>query len=66
MMKRMLVSYVALRGTSRGLRRGQTMTEYALILAGVAIVVFVAYQTMGQTITNMVEWGAIHNDLTSS
>jgi Flp pilus assembly pilin Flp len=66
MMKRMLVSYVALRETSRRLRRGQTMTEYALILAGVAIVVFVAYQTMGQTITNMVEWGAIHNDLTSS
>jgi Flp pilus assembly pilin Flp len=66
MMKRMLVSYVALRETSRRMRRGQTMTEYALILAGVAIVVFVAYQTMGQTITNMVEWGAIHNDLTSS
>ncbi len=30
--------------------RGQTMTEYALILAAVAVVVFVGYQTMGTTI----------------
>jgi Flp pilus assembly pilin Flp len=66
MMKRILGFYVALRESSRGLRRAQTMSEYALILAGVAIVVFVAYQTMGQAITGMVEWGAIHNDLTSS
>jgi Flp pilus assembly pilin Flp len=29
---------------------GQTMTEYALILAAVAIVVFVTYQMMGQNI----------------
>ena len=33
--------------------RGQTMAEYALILAAVAIVVFVGYQTMGTTITTM-------------
>jgi Flp pilus assembly pilin Flp len=32
------------------LARGQTMTEYALILAAVAVVVFAAYQTMGSTI----------------
>jgi Flp pilus assembly pilin Flp len=31
-------------------QRGQTMTEYALILAAVAVVVFVGYQTMGTTI----------------
>ena len=30
---------------------GQTMAEYALILAAVAVVVFVGYQTMGTTIT---------------
>jgi len=30
--------------------RGQTMTEYALILAAVAVVVFLGYQTMGTTI----------------
>jgi Flp pilus assembly pilin Flp len=33
--------------------RGQTMTEYALILAAVAVVVFVGYQTMGTTIGNL-------------
>jgi Flp pilus assembly pilin Flp len=34
----------------RGYRRGQTMTEYALILSAVAVVVFVGYQTMGTDI----------------
>jgi Flp pilus assembly pilin Flp len=33
--------------------RGQTMAEYALILAAVAIVVYVGYQTMGSTLTTM-------------
>ena len=32
------------------LKRGQTMTEYALILAAIAIVVYVAYNTLGQDI----------------
>jgi Flp pilus assembly pilin Flp len=32
------------------LTRGQTMTEYALILAAVAIAVFLTYQTMGNNI----------------
>jgi Flp pilus assembly pilin Flp len=27
--------------------KGQTMTEYALILSAVAVVVFLGYQTMG-------------------
>ncbi len=34
-------------------RRGQTMAEYALILAAVAVVVFVGYQTMGTTISSL-------------
>ena len=34
-------------------KRGQTMTEYALILSAVAVVVFVGYQTMGNTITGL-------------
>ena len=34
-------------------RRGQTMTEYALILAAVAVVVFVGYQTMGTVIGSL-------------
>jgi len=33
--------------------RGQTMAEYALILAAVAVVVYVGYQTMGSTITSL-------------
>ena len=36
-----------------GFARGQTMAEYALILAAVAVVVFVGYQTMGTTITTL-------------
>jgi len=58
--------YVRLRELLGGLRRGQTMSEYALILAAVALVVFVFYETMGQTIENLVEWGTIHNDLVAS
>jgi len=34
--------------------RGQTMTEYALILAAVAIVVYVAYNTLGQDIVALI------------
>ena len=30
--------------------RGQTMTEYALILLAVAVIVYAAYQTFGTTI----------------
>jgi len=37
----------------REYQRGQTMTEYALILAAVAVVVFVGYQTMGTTIGSL-------------
>ena len=38
---------------AREFNRGQTMAEYALILAAVAVVVFVGYQTMGTTITTL-------------
>jgi Flp pilus assembly pilin Flp len=37
----------------REYHRGQTMAEYALILAAVAVVVFVGYQLMGTTITTL-------------
>jgi Flp pilus assembly pilin Flp len=36
------------------LSKGQTMTEYALILAAVAIVVFITYEVMGQDIGKLV------------
>ena len=35
-------------------QRGQTMTEYALILSAVAVVVFIGYQTMGTTIMGLI------------
>ena len=37
----------------RECQRGQTMAEYALIMAAVAVVVFVGYQTMGTTMTTL-------------
>ncbi len=37
----------------REYQRGQTMAEYALIMAAVAVVVFVGYQLMGTTITTL-------------
>jgi Flp pilus assembly pilin Flp len=36
-----------------GFARGQTMAEYALILAAVAVIVYAGYQTMGTTITGL-------------
>jgi Flp pilus assembly pilin Flp len=38
---------------AREAQEGQTMAEYALILAAVAVVVFVGYQLMGTTITSL-------------
>ena len=34
-------------------QKGQTMTEYALILSAVAVVVYAGYKTMGTTITSL-------------
>ncbi len=34
-------------------QKGQTMTEYALILSAVAVVVYAGYQTMGTSITGL-------------
>ncbi len=39
---------------SQGRQDGQTMTEYALILAAIAIVAIVAYTTLGTTIVALV------------
>ncbi len=40
--------------TSPPPRTGQTMTEYALIMAAIAIVAIVAYTTLGTTIVTLV------------
>lgn len=59
---------IYLRGKEKmvALRRAQTMTEYALILAAVAAVVYVAYHTMGSDVFSMVIWTIIAGDLTGS
>jgi Flp pilus assembly pilin Flp len=47
-----------------GLSKGQTMTEYALILAAVAVIVFITYQTMGNDIGSLVN--SVNTDLTTA
>ena len=46
--------YVLMRGLQKKQNKGQTMTEYALILASIAIVVFLTYQVMGQDVGRLV------------
>jgi Flp pilus assembly pilin Flp len=41
--------------------KGQTMTEYALILSAVAVVVFIGYNTMGTDISSLL--GTIDSQL---
>jgi Flp pilus assembly pilin Flp len=56
--------YVSVREFNRRLTKGQTMTEYALILAAIAVVVFVTYEVMGQKITSLVQ--NIDSDLSAA
>jgi Flp pilus assembly pilin Flp len=62
-MNRLTKIYVRAREFHRKLTRGQTMTEYAMIVAAIAIVVLVTYQVMGQRINQLASW-AVDNDLT--
>ncbi len=55
---------IRVREWNNRLSKGQTMTEYALIMAAVAIVVFVTYQTMGQDIGSLVN--KVNTDLTTA
>ena len=48
----MIAGYLA--GLTRRTQCGQTMTEYALILAAVAIVAIVGYLALGTSITDLV------------
>jgi Flp pilus assembly pilin Flp len=57
--------YLVAREFLRKVAKGQTMTEYVLILAAVAIVVFVTYQILGQRITNFTTW-QVDNDLSAA
>jgi len=56
--------FVRIREWNRRLSKGQTMTEYALIMAAVAIVVFITYETMGQDISSLVN--LVNTDLTTA
>ncbi len=56
--------YVRVREFHNKLTKGQTMTEYALILAAVAVVVFVTYEVMGQDISALVN--VIDSDLSAA
>jgi Flp pilus assembly pilin Flp len=53
-MAKMTRMYLKARELGKRLSKGQTMTEYALILAAVAIVVFITYEVMGQDISTLV------------
>ena len=53
-MEKMTRMYLKARELGKRIKKGQTMTEYALILAAVAIVVFITYEVMGQDITSLV------------
>jgi Flp pilus assembly pilin Flp len=54
---------VRVREWHKSLSKGQTMTEYALIMAAVAVVVYVTYSTMGNDIGTLVN--KINTDLTN-
>ena len=56
--------YVRVSELHKRMTKGQTMTEYALILAAVAVVVFVTYEVMGQDISSLVN--GIDSDLTGA
>jgi Flp pilus assembly pilin Flp len=53
-MEKITRMYLKAREMGKRLSKGQTMTEYALILAAVAIVVFITYEVMGQDIGKLV------------
>jgi Flp pilus assembly pilin Flp len=61
-MQSLMKLYVRIREFNKRLSKGQTMTEYALIMSAVAVVVFVSYQVMGQDVKVLVN--KINTDLT--
>jgi Flp pilus assembly pilin Flp len=63
-METLTKGYVKVREYGKKLTKGQTMTEYALILAAVAVVVFVTYEVMGQKINVLVNF--IDSDLSAA
>lgn len=62
-MDRLASIWDRLRGVQRSFGRGQTMAEYAFILAAIAIVVFVSYVAMGQDVNALISWKSIDDAL---
>ena len=56
--------YLGAREAIERLTRAQTMTEYALILAAIAVVVFVTYMVMGQNVVKLTN--RVNSTLTTS
>jgi len=46
-------TYLQVRELALRKARGQTMAEYSLILAAIAVVAFAGYQTMGSTVSSL-------------
>jgi Flp pilus assembly pilin Flp len=65
-MGRLTALFIRLREFRKGLSRGQTMTEYALILAAIAVACFAVYAVTGQDINALVSWNQIDKDLTNA
>jgi len=63
-MDRLLRATVRLRELHYGISRAQTMTEYALIMAAIAIAVFTAYSRMGSNVGSVVN--KVNSDLTAA
>lgn len=63
-MEKITRMYLKARETVRRVNKGQTMTEYALILAAIAVVVYGAYQLLGTDIQKLVN--TVQTDLTSA
>jgi Flp pilus assembly pilin Flp len=56
--------YIKANELRRKWSEGQTMTEYALIMAAIAVVVFAVYQTMGNDIKTLVN--SVNTQLTTA
>jgi Flp pilus assembly pilin Flp len=65
-MGRLTALFIGLREFRWRLSRGQTMTEYALILAAIAVACFAVYLATGQDINALVAWNQIDKDLTNA
>lgn len=63
-MEKITRMYLKARETVRRVNKGQTMTEYALILAAIAVVVYGAYQLLGTDIQKLVN--TVQTDLTTA